>query len=372
MEVAETMGKIKIFKQVCEQAQTQNKSVVIPTYLLPKGENMKGITKRKDGRYMIRLAIDGQKVYYYASTFARAKKILELLKQEQKKYKREKKPVKRPTKKKGLTFNKFADKWLETYKKPFVNNRTFSDIKSFINRIGKELGDYTLKELDAFIIQEYFNKLPKGRTKEKMFTYFNSMLQKACDLDIITKNPFNAVVKDKKVKCKSNAYTFSEQVKILQAIKNTDIEHEIYVYLMCGCRPNELPKNKDFDFENNIINIYGTKNDNAKHRQVEMSKVFAEYMKEYFKIHYMQNAKYISTKFIEICNKLKINKPLIYKLRHTFATNHFTLGTPTKQVQEWLGHSSISMTLDQYTDIDKTATKEKIRELYNHFYYEKI
>lgn len=27
------------------------------------------------------------------------------------------------------------------------------------------------------------------------------------------------------------------------------------------------------------------------------------------------------------------------------------------------------MTLDTYTDIDKTASKEKIKDLYNNFYY---
>ena len=52
--------------------------------------------------------------------------------------------------------------------------------------------------------------------------------------------------------------------------------------------------------------------------------------------------------------------------------NHFTLGTPQKYVQQLLGHSTISMTLDTYTDIDKTASKSKIGALYNNFYYTPI
>lgn len=59
----------------------------------------------------------------------------------------------------------------------------------------------------------------------------------------------------------------------------------------------------------------------------------------------------------------------LYRLRHTFATNHFTLGTPAKRVQEWLGHGSISLTLDTYTDIDRTASAESIKKLYNRYYY---
>ncbi|MGN1213037.1 MAG: tyrosine-type recombinase/integrase [Christensenellales bacterium] len=117
------------------------------------------------------------------------------------------------------------------------------------------------------------------------------------------------------------------------------------------------------------MNINGTKNENTLHRQVEMSEAFSKYMQEYFIKHDIQAEKYVSSKFIKICNELGIQKSLLYRLRHTFATNHFTIGTQPKLVQQWLGHSSISMTLDTYTDIDKTVTKEKIIELYNNFYY---
>ena len=38
-------------------------------------------------------------------------------------------------------------------------------------------------------------------------------------------------------------------------------------------------------------------------------------------------------------------------------------------VSDWMGNTSITITLDTYTDIDKTATKEKILTLYNNYYY---
>lgn len=37
-------------------------------------------------------------------------------------------------------------------------------------------------------------------------------------------------------------------------------------------------------------------------------------------------------------------------------------------VSDWMGHTSITITLDTYTDIDKTVTKEKILTLYNNYY----
>lgn len=335
----------------------------VSNLLAEQGEtNMKYIIKRKDGRYMIRKTIDSERITKYARTLAEAKIILKNFNNGKIK----------PTKKeriKNYTLKEYGEIWLKLYKKSFVSAKTYSAIKGYINRMCNTLGSVKLRNITAEDLQEFLNTIPRSRNKEKMFSYYNSIFQKAVDTQIIAYNPFVAVIKDKKVKCKNDAYTYYEQVQILNAIKNTDIEHEIYVYLMCGCRPNELPTKANFDFINNIINIYGTKNDNAKHRQIEMSEKFSQYMQAYLSKFDIQAEKYVSNKFISICKSIGIQKPLLYKLRHTFATNHFTLGTQPKIVQHWLGHSSISMTLDTYTDIDKTATKDKIIALYNNFYY---
>ena len=325
-------------------------------------ENMKNITKRKDNRYMIRKTINGERITKYARTKLEAKQILKNL---SKNYV----AIEKKETKVDYTLKEYSEIWLNLYKKGFIAPKSFSAIKGFVTRITNCLGNIKLKELTTYQIQEYLNTLPKSRAKEKICIYFNSILQKAFDTNLINNNPFKAVVKDKKIIFKNNSYTYIEQQKILQAIKNTDIEHEIMIYLMTGCRPNELPKNEDFDFKNNLINIYGTKNSNALHRQIEMSKEFMQYIQPYLTIKQIQAEKYVSRKFIKICNNIGISKPLLYRLRHTFATNHFTLGTQPKIVQQWLGHSKISITLDTYTDIDRTASKNKIIELYNNFYY---
>ena len=326
-------------------------------------EKMKNVSLRNDGRYVIRKVINGTQVVKYARTKEEARKILQQIKKGKIKVENKKERVI------DYTLEEYSKLWLETYKKPFISAKSYSAVKNFIIRINKALGQIKLKDLTTKQVQEYLNTLPRSRTKEKLYSYFNALLQKAVDTNLTTSNVFKAIVKDKKVKCKNTAYTYAEQVAILTAVAGTDIEHEILIYLMCGCRPNELPQKANFDFTNNLINIYGTKNDNALHRQVEMSENFSKYMQEYFNKHEVQAERYVSRKFREICLSINIKNPLLYKLRHTFATNHFTLGTPPKQVQEWLGHSKISMTLDTYTDIDKTSSKEKIKKLYNNFYY---
>lgn len=80
----------------------------------------------------------------------------------------------------------------------------------------------------------------------------------------------------------------------------------------------------------------------------------------------------IRKEFKQICKAQKINATKLYVLRHTFASNYFAIGIPTKYVQQWLGHSSIILTMDIYTDTDENSTKNKIQKLYNNYYLENI
>lgn len=67
----------------------------------------------------------------------------------------------------------------------------------------------------------------------------------------------------------------------MSELESSNIKQEILIYLMTGCRPNELPKNENFNFKANIITINGTKNENAKLRTIEMSSKFSNYIKPY-------------------------------------------------------------------------------------------
>ena len=53
--------------------------------------------------------------------------------------------------------------------------------------------------------------------------------------------------------------------------------------------------------------------------------------------------------------------------RHTFATRCFENGIPPKVVQEYLGHTTIQMTMDLYTHVMKETKQDEIKKLDNVF-----
>ena len=61
----------------------------------------------------------------------------------------------------------------------------------------------------------------------------------------------------------------------------------------------------------------------------------------------------------------------IHSLRHTFATRCAEAGIPIKQVQQWLGHTTLEMTLNVYTHINKEYEQQNAQKidtyLYTHF-----
>lgn len=52
-----------------------------------------------------------------------------------------------------------------------------------------------------------------------------------------------------------------------------------------------------------------------------------------------------------------------HTLRHTFATRCFENGIPPKVVQEYMGHSTLQMTMDLYTHVMEETKTEEIKKL---------
>ena len=322
---------------------------------------MKNITKRKDGRYCYRKQIAGQIITIYAKT-------KESLKEKIKEQHLIKTYVKKPQNYKPLI--NWLGEWYSKYKKNFVSHSTNDNIKAFIKHIEKSsIAQKDIKQLTTGQIQTYLNGLPRTRTKEIICLYLNASLEKATQLKMIENNPFKNVIKDKKIKNIRTAFTFDEQKTIFENIQKTDIFAPIFVYLFCGLRKNELKRDvANWIQEDNTLKVQNEKkrDGNISYRYVDIT--------EHLKQVIIDNQKQFITpdrifkKFKAFLKDFNIEGNL-HKLRHTFTTNHLYLGTPDKFIQNWLGHEDIMTTKNNYMNIDRSLSKEKILALYGDYYY---
>lgn len=75
----------------------------------------------------------------------------------------------------------------------------------------------------------------------------------------------------------------------------------------------------------------------------------------------------ITYPYKKILKENNISNKKFHDLRHTYATRLFELGESPKTVQELLGHSNISITLNTYTHVledMKESAASKLNDLY--------
>ncbi len=328
-------------------------------------DKVKNIILRNDGLYMGRKQINGKRVSVYARTYAECLKKLKQTRQILKK-------ISQKHEDKDYMLYEWLAEWYETYKMRFVSLDTSNKINRVIREIKNYFKNQTLKSLKTLDIQKFLNTYPTSRKKEFITLYFNACLQKAEDLNMIDKNPFKAVVKEKRLNNIREGYSLEEQKTILKEIKGTELEPVILFYLVTGIRKDEL---KTFNIETDInektktIKIKSEKKRDSKHlfREIDVTEeliALVKNNKESFKL----DTNYIYRELKKILDKNKIKSGL-HRLRHTFATNHFYLGTPVKMVSAWLGHETVELTQNIYTHIDRSITKSDVLALYANLYF---
>lgn len=269
----------------------------------------------------------------------------------------------------------WLENWRDTYKKPFLKKKSYNLVVSATNKVIKSnLGNKELEKIKSEDIQKFYNKFARSRAKEFMILYLNSALQKAEDLEYVVKNPCRAITKDKKIHNVRVSLNFNEQEKLLNYIRGNQFEELILFYLLTGCRLNEALTTKweNINVENCCIRINGTKTATSV-RDVDISQKYLQHLLKLKKASKTKRIFPYSKSVVErgikkIFNELKIDA-VVHSLRHTYSTNQYYLGTPEKQRQYWLGHSSPLMTNNVYTHIDKSINKNKLIKLYSHFYF---
>ena len=228
---------------------------------------------------------------------------------------------------------------------------------------------------------------------EKLYSALKRSFEIACESQLITNN----LMKSSYLRCprsnqrpkKVRALTKAEQEKFLEALKEHKIPDgrngyklQLLIELYSGMRMGEINALTDdcIDFEQGVIHVRRTISRGAEYedyikngtktyagtRDIPINKFLKPVLEEALKqkkrnpwrlvfYDYNKNA-FISTSQVNcfyrrLCQKANIRFDGQHALRHTFATRCIEAGIPPVVLKTWLGHTSIKITFDTYTDV---------------------
>lgn len=373
-----------------------------------------GFRQRKDGTYSARFVNRfGKRQELYGATF---KEVKNKLKNAQLEDARLSNVVNSK-----IILEEWYEKWFRVYKLPVIRRSSAMYYKYIYEYLIRPvIGSKKLVELTQI---EVLNALTIAKEKgygyevlNKMKILMVDMLNRAMQDDFVNKNVARGVplpirrVGTRKIK----ALSIEDQEAFFECAAGTFYYPAYVVAINTGLRPGELfaLTEKDIDFKRKTISVsktltyqpeedgkqkefrIGPPKTNASVREVPLNEAAEKALLKQRIIHQIISRKQIkktnypdllfTTKFgtplnIEIFNQsikriieeVNLSRDTLdqienfggHTFRHTFATRCFEAGIQAKTVQAYLGHASLSMTMDLYTAVMPNYKKQEIQKL---------
>ena len=306
---------------------------------------------------------------------------------------------------KEISFTAFLRNWLEIVK-PTVEATTFGAYNSAVtNRIipyfderhpGLRLIDLTPKMIQDYYTYEMSHNGVSANTIKHRHANIHRALGYAFKVGLLDLNPADRVDLPKKDVFETEPYTEKELMQLFDAVKDTPLELIVILTAFYGLRREEVLglKWNAVDFEKHTITIKSvvteayldgkcqlieknrtkTKSSfrtlplvpqieallrHAKAQQEEYRELCGncyntEYL-DYVNVNPMGDLikpGYVSQQFPIFLKKAGLRKIRFHDLRHSCATLMYAKGVQLKDMQLWLGHSTISTTSNIYTHLD--------------------
>lgn len=281
--------------------------------------------------------------------------------------------------------------WLDIYKTNISPTTRASYQEKMKNHIFPHIGSIALGKISDIHLQKWVNRLYhenglSPKTIRNTFQILSSCLEKARKLKMIAENPCEDVQLPKRQKYKSDVYSMDEIQKVLQLTKGTPLYAVSLLGFGLGLRRGELTALTwdDVDLENNIIHIRqnmvvvngkpelkSPKSESSirdinisgamqyelamlKRKQSEDGILFTKnnyVVKRRDGLPYNPNS--ITQAWNRFTKRNNMKHIRLHDMRHTNATTMIEEGVSIKTVQERLGHSDISTTMNTYAHVTK-------------------
>ena len=260
------------------------------------------------------------------------------------------------------------------------------------------ISDQQLVEVTEDDLIEYFKSVLNYSQScvNKIYQLLGAVFLKAINKNIIEINPLRNIrrPKSKKKTIPVRALTINEQSKLLKVLKTEDVRYSeiMLLSMFTGMRIGEVCAltAEDINFKDNTINVcktvsrgeYGktiiceTKT-SAGMRTLHINHDVAEFLrtcigeKDFGLLFKSGNNKLVTTNQVNyvyakvlkdhnIVDNSVYGKVDLHSLRHTYATRCIEAGMPAKVLQQILGHTDISITLDVYCSVFKKYSDEHL------------
>lgn len=309
---------------------------------------------------------------------------------------------------KSVLFIDFLNDWLKIMR-PSVKRTTFSSYERVITKAivpyfqqkhpGLQLNDLSAKHIQDFYISQLDENGVSANTVKHYHANIHKALRYAFTMDLIPYNPADKVQLPKVEKYVGNYYNAKQLETMFSIFKGDMAEFGVVTASFYGLRRSEIVGLRwdAIDFERKTITIRHTvteTNENGKltlvmedstktkssYRSLPLVPKFEEillrmkkeqqenmrlcgnsYCKEYLDYIYVNpigeliKPGFLTTHVPYVLKKNNMPKIRFHDLRHSCATLLFANGVSLKDIQAWLGHSTIGTTANIYTHLDENS-----------------
>ena len=308
------------------------------------------------------------------------------------------------------TVKQFLEHWLENVHKLKIEFGSYQRYREMLDRyILESLGHIQLQKLTTERIETFYSQLSeKGlapRTIRMVNAVLHSALQYAVKKKKVAKNVCDGIDLPRVTRHHIQPLNKEQAQQLLQAAKGHRLEALITVALATGMRRGELLALRwsDIHFDVGSVQIQRTVSRFTGHGPIESEPktvgsrrniVLPQFAIDVLKMHQQKQIQdrleagsswvdrdlvFCNRKgdFWDASNMVNTFKKLVssaslppmrfHDLRHSAATILLTMGVHPKVVQELLGHSQISMTMDTYSHVLPSMLRDAMNGLNDMF-----
>lgn len=336
-------------------------------------------TPRSDGRYQGYAILNGEKRYFYGRTKKEVEdKIIFCLKEDE----RQRKKVNKKEKY-SPSFGEYAENWIKLYKEPNLKPTSLNTMRITLEPAMKTFGDRRISSITSDELQTLLLEIGAPRMRELCMGTLRQIFKKAMMQQIIKQNPCDLIEIKKHKTAKRKALTEEEEQRFLEEGRKTEYDLLYRTMLATGMRIGEALAltPTDVDTKENMIHVtknvvfidgkrieQDTPKSEAGNRDLPIPHALAMELTASDKgtiFPFSYNSVSLAIRRIAHRTGIKVSSHI---LRHTFATRLEEAGIPPKIKQYLLGHSTLEMTENVYTDVQQSYVKrlsDAIREIFS-------